>query len=197
MDREPSQELTNRNGKLDILLTPQASFFEHVGVTLPISERHPAALSGIGERPLDIFAKSDTPTKSGILITTEMYGRLLQRPDSRKLSDDERRTLKQFLLEKQIGSGHVLAAVPSSVDGLSWAPDPDIRQQELVREVTGSSKASTYGSYNIFVATMAAPTYFERLAQMHSQKGNSQESDLLRKEAERIGIIIEKHQKAA
>lgn len=96
--------------------------------------------------------------------------------------------IKQFLEQRQIASGHVMAAVPSPQDGLSWALEPGKIQTQTWQEVSGSSQRA---SYNVYVATRIMPVYLERLAVAQERLGNRAEAAEFRQEALRVRLVIE------
>ncbi|MCL4353115.1 T3SS effector HopA1 family protein [Patescibacteria group bacterium] len=98
--------------------------------------------------------------------------------------------IKRFMAERGIGKGHVLAAVPSNQDGLSWALEPTQEANAIWREVTGSSKKA---SFNSFVATMAIPIYLERLALAQVRKGDTAAAQTYIEEAKRVRTVISQH----
>ncbi len=104
-------------------------------------------------------------------------------------SDQERagQLIKEFLKERNIGEGHVLAAIPSPQEGLSWALEPDEQQNQVWQAVSGSSEQC---SYNGYVAAMIAPTFIRRLATAHRKKGNTTDARRFEMEAERLDAIV-------
>jgi hypothetical protein len=98
-------------------------------------------------------------------------------------------TIKEFLDNKKLGSGHVKAAVSSPRDGLSWASEPSEKQHKLWSDVSGSSGRASFNSY---VAAMAIPTYLDRLAVAHLRKGNKKAADVYSQEAQRVRTTIGK-----
>lgn len=102
--------------------------------------------------------------------------------------------MKKFMTERGIGQGHVAAAIPSPQEGLSWAMEPTQTQKQIWQEVSGSTQD---GSFNAFVATMAMPTYLERLAEAQVKVGNTQAANTFRQEVQRVKAVIAKHQPQA
>lgn len=98
--------------------------------------------------------------------------------------------MKQFLTERGIGQGHVMAATPSPQEGLSWAMEPTADQRQIWQEVSGSSQDA---SFNAYVATMAMPIYLDRLAQAHAKLGNAAEAQTFRQEVQRVQAVINSH----
>lgn len=97
--------------------------------------------------------------------------------------------IKDYLNEKNIGRGHVLAAFRSLEDGLSWAMQPSQEQHKIWREATGSSREASYNSY---VAVRVMPAYLRKIADAHDAKGNHDEANLFRDEAGRLEGVIAK-----
>jgi len=104
-------------------------------------------------------------------------------PDQPKAAD----IIKKFLKQKSIGEGHILAGIPSDQEGLSWAMEPTKAQTELWKKISG---ATTEASYNVFVASLAAPAYLDRLAAAHRKKGDIASAQEFEKEAVRIRALI-------
>ncbi len=95
--------------------------------------------------------------------------------------------IKKFMTEKGLGQGHVMAAIPSPQDGLSWAGEPDKTQEKIWQKVSGSSQKASFNSY---IASMVLPTYMDRLAAAHEKKGDYQSASQFRQEATRVRKVI-------
>lgn len=130
---------------------------------------------------IDFTAKAASP--HGVQTRTDNMVFYIAQNDQARASD----MIKQFLTERGIGQGHIRAAVPSSHDGLSWAMEPTKEAQAIWREVTGSTAKT---SFNGFVATMAIPTYLDRLAEAQTRKGNRPAAQAYRQEAQRARDVI-------
>lgn len=91
--------------------------------------------------------------------------------------------IKQFMVDRRIGKGHMMAAVPSSQDGLSWAYEPMPSESKLWQDVSGSSQE---GSFNIIMAMYALQLYLDKLIVACIQKGDRASADIYRNEAERV-----------
>ena len=131
---------------------------------------------------IDFAAKCVSP--NGLIKRLDNMVFYISAGDQPKASE----LIKIFLQERKLGEGHIDAATPSPQDGLSWAYEPNDKQRKIWREVSGSSRKA---SFNSLVATMAMPTYLERLAQAHERKGNREATETYRDEANRVKTIIE------
>ncbi len=100
--------------------------------------------------------------------------------------------IRNFLSTNRIGEGHVLAAIPSKQEGLSWAFEPGQAEVKLYQEITGSIKNAA--SFNQFASAMTIPTYLTRLANAHATNGNTLEAETFRKEAERVRTLIRSYE---
>jgi hypothetical protein len=96
--------------------------------------------------------------------------------------------IKDFLQEKSIGQGHMLAALPSPQEGLSWAMQPTPEEMEQWKKISGSSVDA---SYNILVAVKAMPAYLDRLVEAHRQKADFSAAQAFQQEAQRIRAILQ------
>mgnify|MGYP000894175665 CR=1 FL=1 len=96
--------------------------------------------------------------------------------------------IKDFLQEKSIGQGHMLAALPSPQEGLSWAMQPNSEQMELWKKISGSSVDA---SYNVLVAVRAMPDYLDRLVEAHKKKGDIATAQIYEQEAQRLRTILQ------
>lgn len=130
---------------------------------------------------IDFSAKCSSP--NGLIKRTDNIVLYISNSDQSKASQ----ILKNFLKERRIGKGHVMAATPDPQDGLSWAYEPNEQQQKIWQEVSGSSQRT---SFNTFVATMAVARYLERLALAHLKLGNVAVSNIYQQEAKRVRSII-------
>ncbi|MDD4409569.1 MAG: T3SS effector HopA1 family protein [Candidatus Pacebacteria bacterium] len=95
--------------------------------------------------------------------------------------------IKEFLEERVIGQGHVISALPSLEDGLSWALEPSEEDVDLWQKVSGSSEGASHSSV---VATKISPIFLRRIAIMHQKFGNQEEADAFNSEAERVERIM-------
>ncbi len=95
--------------------------------------------------------------------------------------------IKKYMTDRNIGQGHVMAAIPSPQEGLSWAMEPNGAQDKVWQEVTGSSKTA---SFNGLVTAYAIPTYLERLALANLRKSDTVASETFKKEASRVRQIL-------
>lgn len=91
--------------------------------------------------------------------------------------------IKQFMNDRHIGKGHMMAAVPSDQDGLSWAYEPTASESKLWQNVSGSSRA---GSFNMIIAMYALPMYLDKLVVACMQKADRASADIYRDEAKRV-----------
>jgi hypothetical protein len=130
---------------------------------------------------IDFTAKAQSPV--GMSDRTDNMVFYISASDQARASE----LMKKYLSGRAIGKGHVRAAVPSPQEGLSWAFEPDENQKKIWQEASGSSQGV---SFNIFVATMAMPTYMERLALAHLKKGDTKSAETYKKEAERVRSVI-------
>lgn len=137
---------------------------------------------------IDFTAKASSPY--GLQRRTDNMVFYIAMSDQAQASE----TIKKFLTERGIGQGHVAAATPSPQEGLSWAMEPDQTQNRIWHEVSGSSKDT---SFNMVVATMAMPTYLDRLAEAQARKGNQDAADKYKAEGQRVKEIIAKYQPTA
>lgn len=96
--------------------------------------------------------------------------------------------IKDFLQEKSIGQGRMLAALPSPQEGLSWAMQPNPEQMELWKKISGSSVDA---SYNVLVAVRAMPDYLDRLVEAHKKKGDLATAQIYEQEAQRLRSILQ------
>lgn len=133
---------------------------------------------------VDFTGKATSPY--GFESRTDDIVFYISSPDQPKAAE----IIKRYLTEKGVGEGHVMAAVPSPQEGLSWAMEPDDAQNQIWREISGSSEKV---SFNSFVGAMAMPGYLERLADAHERIGDVEQADVFRTEAKRIKDIIARH----
>ena len=157
-------------------------------LTLPLEQapqiqRHFVDLATLlYDEGIDFSAKAASP--AGMADRTDNMVFYVSASDQPKASE----LIKQFLSEKGIGKGHVLAAQPSQQDGLSWALEPTEAQHKIWQEISGSSENA---SFNTLVACMAMPAYLERLARAQENGGNTTAANTYRQEATRIQAIID------
>lgn len=91
--------------------------------------------------------------------------------------------IKQFMNDRRIGKGHMMAAVPSNQDGLSWAYEPTPTESKLWQGISGSSQV---GSFNLIMAMYALPLYLDKLIVACLRKGDRASADIYRNEVERV-----------
>lgn len=96
--------------------------------------------------------------------------------------------IKDFLQEKGVGQGKMLAALASPQEGLSWAMQPDQKGMQLWKDASGSTVDA---SYNVLVAIKAMPAYLDRLVLAHQKKGDQVSAQQFEQEAKRLRAIIQ------
>jgi|GEM_PF-2611577 len=135
------------------------------------------------EADIDFSAKAASP--NGLQKRTDNMVLYIAVPDQARAGQ----LIKEFLTERNIGDGHVLAAIPSPQDGLSWALEPDERQNQIWQAVSGSSEKC---SYNGYIASMVAPAFLRKLASTHRKRGNIEDARRFEDEAIRIEGIVKR-----
>ncbi|MEK6853010.1 MAG: hypothetical protein AABX59_03970, partial [Nanoarchaeota archaeon] len=161
-------------------------------ITLPLSqigeiESHFIELATqLYDAKINFTAKADSP--AGAAQRTENMVFYFNPSDQAKAS----KIITRFMSGRGIGEGHVLAAIPDLIEGLSWALSPNQSQVGLYEQIIGARKSGA--SFNSFAAAMMTPIYMERLAAVHEAKGNIEAAQTFRKEAERVRGLIQEHQ---
>ncbi len=98
--------------------------------------------------------------------------------------------IKQFMTERKLGKGHLLAASPSAQDGLSWAYEPAEYEMRLWREISGSSRST---SFNMIATMYALPLHLDALIVACLKVGDSTSAEKYQKEAERMRALFKKY----
>lgn len=148
-------------------------------------QRHFVDLSNeLYDAGIDFRAKAASP--KGLESRTDHMVFYISASDQEKAGG----ILKKYLQDKNIGEGHVQAAISSQQEGLSWGMEPTEKQNKLWQEISGSTEKT---SYNLFIAAMAMPEYLDRLAEAHAKLGNTDQATIFQTEAKRVRDIVNEH----
>ncbi|MEK7649307.1 MAG: hypothetical protein AAB400_05365 [Patescibacteria group bacterium] len=133
---------------------------------------------------IDFMAKCCTPHAQVKRMDNILF--YISEPDREHASA----IIKQFMTDRKLGKGHMLAAMPSAQDGLSWAYEPNSYEMRLWQEVSGSSQPA---SFNIVAAMYALPLYLDRLIVACLRTGDTASAETYRKEVERVRLLFRKY----